>query len=134
MDIEQISKDACVTPILYVSNIEASFRYYVGCLKFTRAWDWGEPATFGAVYFGKKVELFFCEGGQGNPGSWMSIFIEHVDDYAQIIKAAGADIVYGPVDEPWGVREIHVKDPDGNIIRFSTGIETATEPVKKENP
>jgi len=130
MTIDDISKGACVTPILCVSDIEASFDYYVDRLKFVKAWDWGEPATFGSVYFGEKVELFFCLEGQGNPGSWMSIFIKDVDAYKRIIKEAGADIVYGPADEPWGVREMHVKDPDGNIIRFSTAIEAVTKPVR----
>ncbi len=58
------------------------------------------------------------------------IFVKDVDAYLNIIKSAGADIVYGPVDEPHGMREIHVKDPDGHIIRFGSAIETATEPVK----
>ncbi|MCF6199593.1 MAG: VOC family protein [Hyphomicrobiaceae bacterium] len=60
----------------------------------------------------------------------MSIFIKDVDAYQKIIKEAGADIVYGPVDEPHGMREMHVKDPDGNIIRFSMAIEVVTKPVR----
>ena len=82
MDIEEISKDACVTPILSVKDLQASFDYYVNRLKFVKAWEWGEPAEFGAIYFGNKVELFLCEGAQGNAGTWMSIFIKNVDDYA----------------------------------------------------
>ena len=130
MHIEEISKDACVTPILSVIDLQASFDYYVNRLKFVKAWEWGEPAEFGAIYFGNKVELFLREGTPGNSGSWMSIFIKNVDDYAHIVENAGADIVYGPVDEPWGMREIHVKDPDGNIIRFSTALEHAPDPVR----
>ena len=130
MNIEEITKSACVTPILYVSDMQVSFDYYVNKLKFIKAWDWGEPATFGSVYFGDKVEIFFCKQGQGHPGTWMSIFVKDVDAYFKIIEQAGADIVYGPVDEPHGVREVHVKDPDGHIIRFGSGIDTATEPVK----
>ncbi len=129
MEIDEITKTACVAPILYVSDMQASFAYYVDKLKFVKAWDWGEPVTFGCVYFG-DVELFFCLKGQGHPGSWMSIFIKDVDAYAKIIAKAGADIIYGPVDEPHGMREIHVKDPDGNVIRFSQAIEMASLPVK----
>jgi catechol 2,3-dioxygenase-like lactoylglutathione lyase family enzyme len=29
---------------------------------------------------------------------------------------AGHEIVYGPVDEPWGVRRFFVRDPDGVVI------------------
>jgi hypothetical protein len=27
-----------------------------------------------------------------------------------------------PVDEPWGVREMHVRHPDGHVLRISRGI------------
>ena len=128
MDIEEIRKSAGVAPILYVSDIEASFDYYVNKLQFTKAWDWGDPPNFGCVYFG-NVELFFCQGGQGNPGTWMSIFIDNIDDYTALIKQAGAEIIYGPADEPWGMREIHVKDPDGHILRIGTGQDEAVDPV-----
>ena len=64
-DMDEITKSACVTPILYVSDIEKSFDYYVNKLKFIKAWDWGEPATFGSVYFGKRVELFFLQRRAG---------------------------------------------------------------------
>ncbi len=134
MNIDEITQGACVTPILYVSDMEAAFDYYVNRLKFIKAWDWGEPVTFGSVYFGKRVELFFCHQGQGNPGSWMSIFIKDVDAYQKIIQEAGADIVYGPVDEPHGMREMHVRDLDGNIIRFSAAIEVASQPVRPAKP
>jgi catechol 2,3-dioxygenase-like lactoylglutathione lyase family enzyme len=120
--IDEIRKSACVVPILNVSNLETSFDYYVNKLQFTKEWDWGEPKSFGCVSFG-PLELFLCAGGQGSPGTWMSIFVDDIDAYAEIIRNAGADIVYGPVDEVWNVREIHVRDPDGHIIRFGSNIE-----------
>jgi uncharacterized glyoxalase superfamily protein PhnB len=33
---------------------------------------------------------------------------------------AGADIVHGPVDQPYGSREFAVRDPEGNIWSFGT--------------
>jgi len=38
---------------------------------------------------------------------------------AGAVAAAGPDlipVVYGPVDEPWGVRRFFVRDPDGVVI------------------
>ena len=29
---------------------------------------------------------------------------------------AGHEVIYGPVDEPWGVRRFFVRDPDGVVI------------------
>jgi catechol 2,3-dioxygenase-like lactoylglutathione lyase family enzyme len=68
------------------------------------------------------VEIFFCLDGQGHPGMWLSIFVADVDQYLERIKQLGAEVIYGPVDEPWGVREIHVRDPNQHVIRFGHGI------------
>ena len=63
----------CATPILNVRNLQASMDYYVHKLGFEKKWDWGDPPDFGCVRRG-KVEIFLCEGSQGQPGMWMSIF------------------------------------------------------------
>jgi catechol 2,3-dioxygenase-like lactoylglutathione lyase family enzyme len=35
------------------------------------------------------------------------------------IRAAGAEVVQEPVDQPYGVRDCAFRDPAGNLIRFS---------------
>ena len=112
----------CVVPILNVKDIQASFRYYTEVLLFRKAWDWGDPPDFGSVQLG-HVEIFLCQGGQGSPGTWMSIFVNDIDAYHEAIRGRGADIVMEPRDEPWHMREMHVRDPDGHVIRFGTGTE-----------
>ena len=62
-----------LTPILNVSNIEESFAWFAK-LGWEKAWDWGEPPTFGAVCNG-KVEIFLCQGGQGSRGGPMPQFV-----------------------------------------------------------
>ncbi len=74
--MDKITKSASVTPILNVSDIATSFDYYVDKLKFIKAWDWGEPATFGSVYFGDKVELFFLPGRAGQSRDMADDFCE----------------------------------------------------------
>jgi catechol 2,3-dioxygenase-like lactoylglutathione lyase family enzyme len=34
------------------------------------------------------------------------------------IRAAGAEIVQEPADQPWGTRDCAVRDPSGNLIRI----------------
>ena len=111
----------CLTPILYVRDFVEAMNYYTEKLLFDRLWEWGDPPGFGAVRLG-KVEIFFCLGGQGHPGTWLSIFVDDVDDYFERITQLGADVIYGPTDEPWGLREIHVRDPNQHVIRFGQGI------------
>lgn len=96
-------------------------KYYSEKLLFARLWQWGEPPDFAAVRLG-KVEIFFCVGAQGQPGTWLCIVLDDVDDYCERIKRLGAEVIYGPADEPWGLREIHVRDPNQHVIRFGQGI------------
>jgi uncharacterized glyoxalase superfamily protein PhnB len=116
----------CLTPILHVRDFREATQYYKKKLLFDLRWQWGEPPSFGCVGLG-NVEIFFCLKGQGHPGTWMSIFMDDVDGYFERISKAGAEVIYGPRDEPWGCREIHVRDPNQHVIRFSQGI-PAREP------
>jgi len=111
----------CLTPILYVRDFAEAMNYYTKKLLFDRLWEWGNPPDFGAVRL-DKVEIFFCLGGQGHPGTWLSIFVDDVDDYLERITRLGAEVIQGPTDYPWGCREVHVRDPNQHVIRFSQGI------------
>lgn len=55
-----------LTPILSVSNIQQSFKWFEK-MGWTKAWDWGNQPTFGGVCCG-HCEIFLCEGGQGVRG------------------------------------------------------------------
>ena len=113
-----------ITPILYASDFGRSVAYFVDKLGFGKLWDWGSPPDFGAV--GRdQVEIFLCQGGQGAPGTWMSVFVEDVDALYEEFKAKGAVIHAAPENKPWGVREMHVECPDGHVLRFGHGIPAA---------
>ncbi len=110
-----------LTPILCVRDFREAVDYYTQRLLFELKWEWGKPASFGCVGKG-KAEIFFCLNGQGRPGMWLSVFVVDVDEYCERIKRLGAEVIYGPKDEPWGLREIHVRDPNEHVIRFGQGI------------
>jgi catechol 2,3-dioxygenase-like lactoylglutathione lyase family enzyme len=113
---------SCARPILHVASLHASQRYYRDALGFHIDWEHGDPPDFGAVSRGETV-LFMCQGCQGNPGSWMMIFTSNVDELHAEIARNGAIIKQPPRDMPWGLREMQVADPDGNVIRFGSAIE-----------
>ena len=117
-----------LTPILNVSDLPQSFAWFES-LGWQKMWDWGTPPTFGAVRSG-TFEIFLCEDGQGGRGReggdeqgvWLSIWVDDVDAvYADCI-AKGIEVTHPPTDEPWCVREMHVRHPDGHIFRISKGI------------
>jgi catechol 2,3-dioxygenase-like lactoylglutathione lyase family enzyme len=129
-----------LTPILNVSNILESFAWFEK-LGWTKGWDWGDPPTFGGVCSG-ECEIFLCEDGQGGRGKsplpklsgfegsddaeqgvWMSIWVDDVDTIYAHCLAQGIEVTWPPTDEPWGVREMHVRHPDGHVFRISKGLE-----------
>jgi hypothetical protein len=125
-----------ITPILNVSDLEKSFAWFA-LWGWPKCWDWKphetSPATFGAVACG-EVEIFMClnaQGGRGRDGGiggggqgvWMSVWVDDVDAVYGICKANGVEIAMAPKDEPWGVREMHVRHPDGHIFRVGRSAE-----------
>jgi hypothetical protein len=122
-----------LTPILYASDFARTMGYFVDKLGFRKLWDWGTPATFGGVAR-DTIEIFLCQGGQGQPGTWMSIFVDDVDELHAELIGRGATITFGPKTEPWGMREMHVECPDGHVLRFGHGVPTAEERVVERRP
>ncbi|AMV26658.1 Glyoxalase-like domain protein [Gemmata sp. SH-PL17] len=131
---------ACLTPILNVSDMAASFAWFEK-LGWKKLWDWGTPPTFGAVGSG-KVEIFLCLGAQGSRGGpvprhaddddtggvWMSWFLNSpadVDAAHALAVSHGMTVTQPPTNEPWGVREFHLRHPDGHTFRVGAGTGSA---------
>ena len=56
-------------------------------------------------------------------GVWMSMWVDDVDAvHGQCIEQ-GLEVTMRPRNEPWGVREMHVRHPDGHVFRVSQGRE-----------
>jgi uncharacterized glyoxalase superfamily protein PhnB len=108
-----------INPILSVRDVAASVRHYQGVLGFRCDFTWGDPATFAGISR-DGVEIMFCKDGQGNPGTWVTVWVDDVDALFDEFTSSGADIRKPPIDLPWGVREMNVADPDGHRLRFST--------------
>jgi len=127
-----------LTPILNVSDIEQSFTWFEK-LGWNKGWDLGSPPTFGGVCSG-DCEIFLCLDGQGGRGKsalattkgyteasemavWMSIWVDDVDAIHRHCVEQGIEITWPPTDEPWNVREMHVRHPDGHVFRISQGLD-----------
>jgi catechol 2,3-dioxygenase-like lactoylglutathione lyase family enzyme len=51
----------------------------------------------------------------------------HSDDLDadfEVLRAAGAEIVQEPTDQPWGTRDLAVRDPSGNLVRIDQPLAT----------
>ena len=48
------------------------------------------------------------------------IQVEDLDKTFESLRAAGAEILQEPIDQPYGVRDAAVRDPSGNHLRLSS--------------
>ncbi len=102
------------------------------------------PATFGSICSG-EVEIFLCCGAQGSRGTivpkfpgddqtdgvwmfWWMGSVAEVDALHTLAIQGGMLVTHPPTNEPWGVREFHLRHPDGHMFRISAGLESADGP------
>lgn len=95
-------------------------------------------AEFGGVRQG-EVTVFLCRGAQGSQGTrmpsrpgaddtdgvWMTWWVSTKDEVDALHATAvenGCIVTWPPTDEPWGVREFHLRHPDGHMFRVSCGL------------
>lgn len=73
--------------------------------------------AFLAAPTAQQVELHTAsEGGAGTRLPVISIGVDDLAATETALRAAGAAIVYGPVDESWGIRRFFFLDPAGNLV------------------
>ena len=113
---ESVATVGCTTPILRVANLDASLAYYASALGFALAWRHDD---FAQIERGDAA-LMLCEGEQGHPGTWVYVGVDDADALDRELRRRGALIRNGPVNYPWGARELHVSDPDGHVLRFGS--------------
>ena len=130
-----------VVPILNVSDIRESFAWFAK-LGWREGFEWSPDESdarpgFGSVEAG-GCEIFLCRDSQGSRGKGADrqTFgrrrrrdrgqgLMDVDLGRQrrrrppTLRRRGARHHPPPTDEPWGVRECHVRHPDGHVFRIS---------------
>jgi lactoylglutathione lyase len=114
--------------ILYVSDLDASIRFYRDVLgvpfKFTDA-GYAEFATAGtrlALYERRRAEWLTGRPVTPGPAAEVAFVVEDVDARAAELAARGAEVLSGPTDRPWGHRTVHLADPDGFVVELAQEI------------
>jgi len=121
-------------PVLLVSDMERTVAWFGDAL----GWECqlhGEPANFGiASRDGARIMFALCGTPQAIVPNWRivdsiwNVYIR-VDDvdaaYAEILER-GTAIDYTLCDQPWGMREFGVQDPDGHDIAFGQPLAAPT--------
>src|SRR5690606_14002984 len=103
----------CPRPIFAVANLRSALDYYRNALGFKIDWEWGNPPDFASVSRGDAT-IFIGLAPRGGGGA-LWVFARHVDKLHDELRKRGALIEMPPTDMPWGSREMHVVDRDGNL-------------------
>ncbi len=111
------------TPILPVRDIEASVRFYESARFDARLYEDGGFAF--VEYEDESVfDLDLCEHlDPDHNGAGCYLIVTDVDGWHGRLVAAGLAVT--PVeDQPWGMHEFTLTDPDGNHIRIGKSIDS----------
>lgn len=119
-------------PILLVSELPAAIDYWVEKVGFKTLGVWGEPPDF-AILARDDAHLMLSQAPAGHTivphwrikdKLWNAYF--WVDDagslYEELIER-GARIDYELCEQPYGVREFGIQDPDDHDIAFGQDLD-----------
>lgn len=118
-----------ITPSLTVNDIQASLAWYRDVLGFLVGQEMKHDGKLmGAVLKAGAAEIYliqddFAKGRDRRKGVGFRLYCntaQDVDQLAAAITARGGVLAEPPKDQPWGVRDFAVTDPDGFLISFST--------------
>ena len=103
-------------PILRVEDMNRAIEFYVEKLGFKSAkWAMQEFTSVNR----DKAGIYLCLRGQGLGKARIWVGVEDVLRLREEIVASGVKLRMQPRNFPWA-KEIHVEDPDGNVIRFGS--------------
>jgi predicted enzyme related to lactoylglutathione lyase len=108
-------------PAIHVLDVEATARYYRDVLGFT--WDFGD-ANY-AVVWRDNAAIHFVRGEREPRGVHLFFWVCDVDACHRELAARGANVSSPPVDRPYGLRELALRDVNGIGLVFGQEIEPA---------
>ena len=112
-------------PTFTVNDIERSVRFYTDILGFIVIEQMSDGANLQGVLLKAGVcklglsQDDWAKGRDRRKGEGVRIWCktgQEIDAMAKRITAAGGQLSEDPKDQPWGVRSLSVKDPDGFLL------------------
>ncbi|MFB0567171.1 MAG: VOC family protein [Candidatus Bathyarchaeia archaeon] len=134
---------------LLVTNFDACFRFYRDVMGFKVTWG-EEGDRYASFSLGDRTALSLFQrqamaevvGTTDLPVDVVSqdrimfIFgVENLDATVKKLRERGVQFVTEPKDQPnWGIRTVHLRDPDGNLIEINSPMPTTewSEELREE--
>lgn len=125
-----------VAPIIKVTDIRSAVEFYCSTLGFVKDFSYSAspdgPVYVGVSLDGNQIHLSTF-AGDGVIGTAAYCYVEDVDALFQKFLRTGlktpgnpdSPVEERPVDQTWGMREVYVRDPDGNTLRFGSAVQRA---------
>jgi len=113
-------------PYFIVPDVAGIGAYYRDVLGFPCEYSAGEPPEFAlhsrdgfAVMFRRARESSLISPNERQGGTWDIFFwVDDIDALYAELSLKGAEVVYHPVVQPYGVKEFAVRDPIGYVLGF----------------
>lgn len=106
-------------PVLHVADVAATAAFYRDVLGFTC--DFGDE-TYAVVWRDNSAIHFVRDSGQPS-GVHLFQWVKDVDVYHREIVGRGAAVTMEPTDQPYGLRELGLRDVNGVAIVFGQDID-----------
>ena len=121
-------------PVLFVSDVERSTRFYVDQLGFSEAWRHAENGELLVSQVHRSgCELMLSSQWPENIGSGL-IFVSIDPDDVLVVRRSFERQGVPIKDGWWGYRLMIVEDPDGNLLYFPVPERPADERGAKRTP
>jgi catechol 2,3-dioxygenase-like lactoylglutathione lyase family enzyme len=122
-------------PVLHVTDVEVSLRFYVDRIGFTNPWRYDEDGRVRVAQVDRQgCTLILADTWPEKIGKGLMFISLNVDPEAQIaaldrlraeLEAKDVSVKEGS----WGYRLLVVDDPDGNQLFFNYPAETASHKI-----
>jgi predicted enzyme related to lactoylglutathione lyase len=127
---------------LLTDNFAETFRFYNEVVGLPTGYPPDSAGPYAEFELGgdKYLGLFDRElmlealglttGGDRSPNNetLLCVSVDDVDAHARHLQEIGVELVAPPADhEPWGMRTVYIRDPEGNLIEFYGPLSTASE-------
>lgn len=121
-----------ITPFMHVVDVDEAVRFLVDVLGFTAVINQGGYAYLDREGAGLRVMGHKNNSQEvGTPHRGFAYYID-VRDAGVVLEQIGRKLkalpesdVCGPVDQPYGQREVMIRAPDGNLLVFGQAIQPA---------
>jgi catechol 2,3-dioxygenase-like lactoylglutathione lyase family enzyme len=130
------TSDGCtmnrVAPYFLVNDVFATAEFYRDALGFTFDEFFGDPPSYTIVQR-DEVRIMFRQVRPARPAATRPnrsvmdetfdayVYVSDVDGLAAELRAKNADIIEGPIDRIYQMRELLVRDCNGYVLAFGQG-------------